>query len=110
MGDAGAMFTISDLMTAVQESVGVVLIVFNDRGYGVERTHQDNLYGRRSGVDITPPDFVTLAASFGAAGELVADPLKVGPSLERALERPGPTVIEVTAAFNHPGYRPLAES
>jgi acetolactate synthase-1/2/3 large subunit len=110
MGDAGSMFTIQDLMTAVQESIPVVLVIFNDRGYGVERTHQDNLYGRRSGVDITPPDFVALATSFGAAGELVADPLEVGPALERALERPGPSLIEVTAEFTHPGYSPLAQS
>jgi thiamine pyrophosphate-dependent acetolactate synthase large subunit-like protein len=110
MGDAGSMFTIQDLMTAVQESIPVVLVVFNDRGYGVERTHQDNLYGRRSGVDITPPNFVALATSFGAAGELIADPLEIGPALERALERTGPTLIEVTAEFTHPGYSPLAQS
>jgi thiamine pyrophosphate-dependent acetolactate synthase large subunit-like protein len=110
MGDAGAMFTIQDLMTAVQEAIPIVLVVFNDRGYGVERTHQDNLYGRRSGVDITPPDFVALATSFGAAGELVADPLDIGPALERALERGGPGLIEVTAEFTHPGYSPLAGS
>lgn len=109
MGDAGAMFTIQELMTAVQESIPVVLLVFNDRGYGIERTHQDNLYGRRSGVDITPPDFAALALSCGAAGELVRDPLKIGEALERALERTGPSVIEVTAEFDHPGYRPLGE-
>jgi 5-guanidino-2-oxopentanoate decarboxylase len=105
IGDAGAMFTIQELMTAVQERIPVVLLVFNDQGYGVERAHQDRLYGRRSGVDVAAPDFVALAESFGAFGEFVDDPLKVGFALERALEHAGPALIEVNASsFVHPGY------
>jgi 5-guanidino-2-oxopentanoate decarboxylase len=105
IGDAGAMFTIQELMTAVQERIPVVLLVFNDQGYGVERAHQDRLYGRRSGVDVAAPDFVALAESFGAFGEFVHDPLKVGAALERALDHPGPALIEVNASsFVHPGY------
>ena len=105
IGDAGAMFTIQELMTAVQERIPVVLLVFNDQGYGVERAHQDRLYGRRSGVDVAAPDFVALAESFGAFGEFVGDPLKVGAALERALEHAGPALIEVNASsFVHPGY------
>ena len=105
IGDAGAMFTIQELMTAVQERIPVVLLVFNDQGYGVERAHQDRMYGRRSGVDVAAPDFVALAESFGAFGEFVDDPLKVGAALERALEHAGPALIEVNASsFVHPGY------
>ena len=70
IGDGGVMFTIQDLMTAVQEEIPVVVLVFNDEGYGVERRHQTHLYGRHSGVDVTPPDFVALARSFGAEGLL----------------------------------------
>lgn len=104
IGDAGVMFTIQDLMTAVQEDVAVVVLVFNDRGYGVERRHQDHLYGRRSGVDITPPDFVALAKSFGARGALVEEPLQVGSALESALEAKGPILLEIPNEFSHPGY------
>jgi AcrR family transcriptional regulator len=78
IGDAGIMFTIQDLMTAVQENVPVIVVVFNDEGYGVERRHQDHLYGRRSGVDVMPPDFVALARAFGARGILVDDLSRVG--------------------------------
>lgn len=85
-GDASVMFTIQDLMTAVQEKIPVVVMVFNDRGYGVERRHQDHLYGRRSGVDIVPPDFVALAKAFGARGLSVSDLSKVGATLESVLD------------------------
>jgi acetolactate synthase-1/2/3 large subunit len=104
IGDAGIMFTIQDLMTAVQERIPVVIVVFNDRGYGVERRHQDHLYGRRNAVDITPPDFVGVAHAFGAEGLLVEDPSKIGAALESALDRPGPVLIEIPNTFGHPGY------
>lgn len=108
MGDAGVMFTIQDLMTAVQEHIGIVLMVFNDRGYGVERRHQDHLYGRRSGVDVDPPDFVALARAFGAKALLVSDLSAVGAALEQAIditdETGGPVLVEVPNQFRHPGY------
>lgn len=104
LGDAGVMFTIQDLMTAVQERVAAVILVFNDRGYGVERRHQDHLYGRRSGVDILPPDFVAVAKGFGAEALRVDDLTQVGSAVSAALEAAGPTLIEIPNSFAHPGY------
>ncbi len=104
IGDAGVMFTIQDLMTAVQERVPVIVMVFNDRGYGVERRHQDHLYGRRNAVDILPPDFVALAHAFGARGIRVDDLSEVGSTLESALGGDTPTLIEIPNRFGHPGY------
>jgi acetolactate synthase-1/2/3 large subunit len=109
-GDAGAMFTIQEMMTAVQERIPVVFLVFNDRGYGVERRHQDHLYGRRSGVDILPPDFVALARSCGAQGVLVDDLSQVGATLETVLGSPGPVLIEIPNQFRHPGYGSFAKN
>jgi thiamine pyrophosphate-dependent acetolactate synthase large subunit-like protein len=107
-GDAGVMFTIQDLMTAVQERIPVIVMVFNDRGYGVERRHQDHLYGRRSGVDILPPDFVAVARAFGARGVSVDDLSKVGATLESVLDTDQPVLIEVPNQFRHPGYGSFA--
>jgi thiamine pyrophosphate-dependent acetolactate synthase large subunit-like protein len=104
MGDAGVMFTIQDFMTAVQENVPIVLMVFNDEGYGVERRHQDHLYGRRSGVDVRPPDFVKLAKAFGAAAFRVDDLREVGAALQQALATNRPALVEVPNRFAHPGY------
>ena len=104
IGDAGIMFTVQDLMTAVQEKVPAIVVVFNDEGYGVERRHQDHLYGRRSGVDIQPPDFVALARAFGATGLRVDDLTRVGEAVESVLDADGPVLIEVPNRFDHPGY------
>jgi thiamine pyrophosphate-dependent acetolactate synthase large subunit-like protein len=104
IGDAGVMFTIQDLMTAVQGDVPAIVLVFNDEGYGVERRHQDHLYGRRSGVDVRPPDFVALAHAFGARGIRVADLSRVGETLASVLDAEGPTLVEIPNRFSHPGY------
>lgn len=104
IGDAGVMFTIQDLMTAVQEDVPAIVVVFNDEGYGVERRHQDHLYGRRNGVDIRPPDFVALAHAFGARGIRMDDLSRVGETVASVLDADGPTLIEVPNRFDHPGY------
>jgi len=104
IGDAGVMFTVQDLMTAVQEHVGVVVLVFNDEGYGVERRHQDQLFGRRSGVDVRPPDFVTLARAFDLAAFRVGALHEVGRTLQAALELGRPALVEVPNRFTHPGY------
>jgi len=103
-GDAGVMFTIQDLMTAVEHNIPVILFVFNDQGYGVERRHQDHLYGRRSGVDIQSPDFVGLAKSFGAHGVRVNDLSQVAETVSEVLNINKPTLIEVPCDFKHPGY------
>ncbi|MDH4117135.1 MAG: thiamine pyrophosphate-binding protein [Acidimicrobiia bacterium] len=108
VGDAGIMFTIQDLMTAVQENIPVIVMVFNDRGYGVERRHQDHLYGRRNAVDLVPPDFVAVAEAFGARGLLVDDLSNVGATLESVLETDRPTLIEIPNQFGHPGYGSFA--
>lgn len=104
IGDAGFMFTVQDLMTAVEHRIPVIVLVFNDEGYGVERRHQDHLFGRRSGVDLRPPDFVALARSFGAHGIRVEDLSGVGDAVGASLEAEGPTLIEVPNRFRHPGY------
>ncbi len=103
IGDAGVMFTIQDLMTAVEHNIPVIVLVFNDRGYGVERRHMDHLYGRQNGVELLPPDFVALAKSFGAHGVSV-ELDGVGAAIEDALNRNGPVLIEIPNRFGHPGY------
>ncbi len=104
IGDAGSMFTIQDLMTAVEERIPAIVMIFNDQGYGVERRHQDHLFGRRSGVDVAAPDFVAVAEAFGARGVKVDDLSEVGSVLEACLGSSGPVVIEVPNQFSHPGY------
>lgn len=94
-GDGGFMFNVQELATAVQHQIPVIVIVFNDSGYGNVRRMQRQRYGRVIASDLHNPDFVRLADAFGLRGRRAAEPEGLGRALLEALSHPGPTLIEV---------------
>jgi len=95
-GDGGLMASLGELATAAQEEAPVVICVFNDRGYGVLRWAQDTFFGgRRTGVDLATPDFVTLAAAVGVPGEAVASSAEFPSAFTRGLEADGPYLLDI---------------
>jgi acetolactate synthase-1/2/3 large subunit len=96
VGDGGFMFGIQELATAAQEKLGLVTLVFNNGGYGNIRRDQRRLFEDRVvGADLTAPDFVMLAQSFGVCAHRVNTPDALRPVLSSALESGLPTVIEI---------------
>jgi acetolactate synthase-1/2/3 large subunit len=90
------MLSVGELATAVQQDLPLITCVFNDRGYGILRFIQDiTLGGRRSAVDLVTPDFAALAQSIGMAAESVATVDAFAAAIGRAVERDGPTLIDV---------------
>jgi acetolactate synthase-1/2/3 large subunit len=94
LGDGGFLFTSFTLATAVQHQIGAVAVVFNDASYGTIGLIQRRQYGREVGAALRNPDFVQLAAAFGAHGQRVETPEQLYEALSVAFEREGPTVIE----------------
>jgi acetolactate synthase-1/2/3 large subunit len=80
----------------VQEKANVVVLLMNDRGYGVIRNIQDAQYGgRRYYADLHTPDFERLAQSIALPLHRVRDLGQIGSTLRDALAQPGPAVIEI---------------
>ena len=95
-GDGGFMFNVQELATAVHFRIAVVAIVFNDNAYGNVRRMQKDDYGNRViASDLTNPDFVKLAESYGAMGLRANSPEELRLALRRGLKAPGPVLIEV---------------
>ncbi len=95
-GDGGALFAIAELATAVHHAIPLTAIVFNDHAYGNVRRFQIERYDNRPiASDLTSPDFVRLAESFGAQGLRAATPDELRAQLRRAFRSGAPTVIEV---------------
>jgi len=95
-GDGGFMFNVQELATAVRHRIPAVVIIFNDGAYGNVRNMQRDQHGNRLiGSDLTNPDFVRLAESFGIGGARVTDPEALRRALETALARNEPALIEV---------------
>jgi acetolactate synthase-1/2/3 large subunit len=96
-GDGGFMFGVQELATAVHHGINLVTLVFNNNAYGNVRRDQNTLYdGRLVGAELTNPDFVKLAESFGAIGYGVSSAAELRPVLEKAFKDDAPVIIEVS--------------
>jgi acetolactate synthase I/II/III large subunit len=97
-GDGGFMFAVQELATAAAHGLAVVTLLFNNNAFGnVRRDQRLAFNGRLVGADLTNPDFVALAESFGIAARRVATPEALRPALESALAADRPALIEVTS-------------
>ena len=95
-GDGGALFGITELATAVHYGIPLTAVVFNDHAYGnVRRFQIENYDNRPIASDLTSPDFVRLAESFGARGLRAETPDDLRQRLREAFRGGGPTVIEI---------------
>src|SRR5207244_4227436 len=76
-GDGGFMYNVQELATAAQYKINVVQIVFNDSAYGNVGRDLDEAWGGTYGADLTNPDFMKLADSFGVIGMRAKEPTEV---------------------------------
>jgi thiamine pyrophosphate-dependent acetolactate synthase large subunit-like protein len=96
-GDGSFMFTCNELATAVQEGLGATVLLFNNRCHQGIKDHQDaECGGRHIAVELHQPDFLQLAASFGALGLRVERLEDLEPALVRARDSGKPAIVEVT--------------
>ncbi len=95
VGDGGVLFTVQELATAAELGLALPIIVWNNDGYGEIR---DGMIARNIppiGVSGRNPDFVALAQAFGGHGLRPTSPDALTDAVAHALQRPGPTLIEV---------------
>jgi acetolactate synthase-1/2/3 large subunit len=107
-GDGGFMFTMQELSTAVHYQLNLVTIIFNDNTFSNVQRQQDEWFGgRRIGSDLTNPDFVRMAESFGAGAYRVDSPAGLAKVLPRAIDERGPTIVEVSLDERMPSPWPF---
>ncbi|MFM8623610.1 MAG: thiamine pyrophosphate-binding protein [Betaproteobacteria bacterium] len=95
-GDGGFMLNLGELACAVQEQAQLVVLLMNDRRYGVIRNIQDAAYGgRHCYVDLHTPDFAALCASLQVGYLRLSDSARTEATLVQALRMSGPVVVEV---------------
>jgi len=98
-GDGGFMFAVQELATAVQERIGLVILLFNNRSYGnVLRDQRTNFANRINGALLDNPNFMVLAEAFGVKAHRVASPDELGCVLQAALGANAPVLIEIVIA------------
>ena len=103
VGDGGAMYSPQALWSAAHYKARTIFVVFNNRRYGVLQNVAKSLgysnakAGRFVGMDVVDPaiDFQALSVSMGVPAERANDRDAVGAAIKRALEREGPSLIEI---------------
>lgn len=99
-GDGGFLFSANELETAVRLNSHVVHMIWIDGHYDMVGTQERLKYGRTSGVDFGPIDYVKYAEAFGASAFQIHGPDQIAPTLKKAFDTPGPVLVGV-----HVDYR-----
>ena len=94
-GDGGFLMNSQELETAKRVGADITVVVWRDDGYGLIDWKQRNEFGQPFGVGFGNPDFVAYAQSFGMAAFRPTTAADLYPTLMRALETDGPSLVEV---------------
>ncbi len=95
-GDGGAMYSIAELATARQYDLPLTWLIVDDGGYGILREYMTDAFGETTGTELSRPDFVALAESFGVPA-VRTTPESLAADLGTALAAPGPSVVVLPA-------------
>ena len=97
VGDGGFQFTIGELAAAVEAKAGLIILLWNNDGYGEIKTYMLDRQISPIGVDIFTPDFLAIAKGFGCQATRPESFENLGQALREANARSVPTVIEIRA-------------
>jgi len=95
IGDGGLHFTLAELASAVEARTPIIVLLWNNRGYGEIKKYMLNRGIEPVGVDIYTPDFIGVARALGCAAQSVEGEAQLRAALSSAGDRQGPSVIEV---------------
>ncbi len=94
-GDGAFLMNSQELETAKRVGARITVVVWRDDGYGLIDWKQRNEFGRPFGVDFGNPDLVAYARSFGIPAFRPESADDLYPTLMRALDVDGPSLVDV---------------
>jgi acetolactate synthase I/II/III large subunit len=101
-GDGSMLFNIQELETIVRHKMQMVLLVWNDCGYGAE-VHKLVAKGFDEKLaQWESPDFVALAKAFGGDGVLLNDPSELEGAIAEGLRKGGLYLIDARVSPTTP--------
>src|SRR6201993_2236570 len=93
VGDGAFMMNSQEIETAVRERIPLVVLIWEDNGYGLFGGKMDLELGAHYYVKFSNPDIVTYAQSFGAKGYRIDAAEQLLPTLKAALDDDGVSLI-----------------
>ena len=110
-GDGGFLYSAMELETAVRLKANMVHMVWIDGTYDMVATQEKLKYGRASGTDFGPIDYIRYAEAFGATGLMIDKPDDIAPIMKKAFDTQGPVIVGVHVDYrdNHKLFEMLHE-
>ncbi len=94
-GDAGFLMNVQEMETAKRLGGNFVVMIWEDREYGLIAWKQSNEFGRHTDLAFDNPDWLKLAESFGWCGHYCDDSADLGNVLESAFKEEGPSLVVI---------------
>lgn len=95
-GDGGFILNLGELACMVQEEAPMVIVLMNDKSYGVIKNIQDAQYGgRRCYAELHTPDYALLCKSIALPHARVSRLEELKGQLDEALAARGPFLLEI---------------
>ncbi|KAH8647937.1 thiamine diphosphate-binding protein [Xylariales sp. PMI_506] len=94
-GDGSIGFFLAELSTMRLAGLHIVAVVSNDSKWGTEYHGQNLFYKRTANTELGETDYAAVARAFGCAGAVVSNRAELGPAIKEALQRGGPSLIDV---------------
>jgi acetolactate synthase-1/2/3 large subunit len=92
-GDGAFLMNSQEIETAVREKIPLVVLIWEDGGYGLIEWKMDLELGEHQYVKFGNPDIVKYAESFGAKGYRISHADELLPTLQAALADDGVSLI-----------------
>jgi acetolactate synthase-1/2/3 large subunit len=94
-GDAGFLMNVQEMETAVRIGSNIVVMVWEDKEYGLIAWKQETHFGHHTDLAFDNPDWTLLAKSFGWNGHFVHNAADLATTLEAAFEEQGPSLVVI---------------
>ena len=98
IGDGGIQFTIAELICAAELELPLIVLLWNNQGYGEIRRYMEEGGLPLIGVNIKTPNFEPLAAGFGAGYRRITDKQQLLEVLQKDIKGKQPIIYEVDEA------------
>lgn len=100
VGDGAFLMNSQEIETAVRERIQLVVLIWEDGGYGLIEWKMDLELGAHYYVKFNNPDVVTYAESFGAKGYRITHADELLPTLRAALDDEGVSLISCPVDYS----------
>lgn len=94
-GDGSIGFFLAELDTMRRAGLFLIAVVSNDSKWGTEYHGQKLAYGRTSNTELGLTNYAAVATAFGCFGQVISDRSELVPTIEAALARGGPALLDI---------------